>query len=95
MGELPDDPDQLKAYIEYLLDQLEFKDESLTESEKTVLELKQDLDEARLREDIAIQIAALERLENEREDIDLDFDGGGPSKGSAGALDDATGYDNR
>lgn len=44
MEDLPDDPEKLKQYIDYLLDELEHKDRELRKSEQQVLELKQELD---------------------------------------------------
>jgi len=40
--ELPDNPEELKQYVEYLLDQNQFLDEELTKAEKEKLELHQN-----------------------------------------------------
>lgn len=45
MGELPDDPEQLKAYINHLQHELQRKDQDLIEAEKELLQLKQEINQ--------------------------------------------------
>lgn len=97
MSELPDDVDELKAFAEFLLDELERTEEQLLESERTVLELKQELDRTGSGgsgvEDLT---SAIRALADEYEALNEYVEGGGgPSEGSADALDDATGYEGR
>jgi chromosome segregation ATPase len=97
MSELPDDPNELKAYVEQLLDDLKHKDERLRKSEQTVLELKQELNEQKEPGNgLDALVRALEALVEEKKRTREKLERmEGPSEESANRLDEATGYDGR
>lgn len=111
MTEVPDEFDseeEFKQYIDRLHDQIEFLEEELEKSEKTKLELEQELDEIQgnkeqlqtvedyldynAKHDLGQIEATINRLEKKIDDVDLS-NRGGLNSSVADTVSDITGKD--